>query len=67
MTYKVDPFNVLMGDERHWVLGKALKAANKRIVDLEKALAKIRDFEPDRQAWSVNIARAALEGDNKDE
>ncbi len=43
-------------------LAKALLEKGRRIEDLEGALAKIRDFEPDRQAWSVNIARAALKG-----
>lgn len=33
-----------------------------RIAELEAALANIRDFEPERQAWSVGVARAALKG-----
>lgn len=30
------------------------------IEELKAALANIRDFEPERQAWSVGVARAAL-------
>ncbi len=72
MTYKADPFTALMTDEKHEALGKALKAANKRIVELEKALQEIRNKartgRPPFMSTKTDyfqIASAALEG-NKD-
>ena len=50
-----------------WIMFKDVAMLQARIAELEAALRQIRDQEPDRQAWSVKVARAALEGGKKDD
>ncbi len=67
MSYKPDPFVVLMTDEKHEALIKALKAADKRIAELEK---EIEQLTKTCHEWAVvsqkdyqraEAAQAALE------
>ncbi len=67
MSYKADPFTALMTDEKHEALGKALKANDKRISELEKEIEQLTKAchewsEVSQQNYQrAKAAQAALE------
>ena len=54
---------VILGTDAARHIASYLSVMETRIAELETALTNIRDFEPERHAWSVTVARAALEGE----